>query len=436
MLIRKIVAIVGLALAVALSAENYDTTTDDNDALALDIDKAVKYGLINNLIQKNNAVELQTKLLNLATSWNYIVDAPSASISINKGLTHTVSDNANNSASTEGIDIGINTGLSISASSIFKIIQIANDYNKGKLNYEQLKLKFNIEIKRSYYSLVVMEKQLELKELALANAKILFDAASLKFDNGVISEIDRLKSEYAYKTLIPELNKLKNSYKNSLNSFKQIIGIDIAQKIELSSDIPEFNADIADLVKDFEIDNNRQVQTLVYDLNSAEYSRNNYIANIAPTFNLGYAFSGSNDFKNAGWNVTNSLKLSVSMGLDGLLPFSSAQTNIINSQYNINKIKNNILNQKQLISLELNKTADTLNELKNSMKSYEMNIEIADKTYEMSEKLYSSGRYGYLEFKQAEENKFDARLKLLNSKYEFLSNVYDLEYLIGKEIIR
>jgi len=232
------------------------------------------------------------------------------------------------------------------------------------------------------------------------------------------------------------LNRLKNSYKNSQNSFKQIIGIDIAQKIELSSDIPEFDGDIDQIIENFEIDSNAAVRSLVYDLNGAEYSRNNSIANIAPTFNLGYAFSGSNDLQNADWKLSNSLKLSISMGLDGLLPFSPAQTNIINAQYNINKIKNNIMNQKQLVSLELSKTADNINELKNSIKSYEMNIEIADKTYEMTEKLYNSGRYGYLEFKQAEEDKFDARLKLLNTKYEFLSSLYDLEYLIGREIIR
>ena len=436
MIMKKTAAIAGLVLAVALTAVGYDATTDGDGKVALSIDRAIEFALLNNLVQKNNAADLQTKLLSVATTWNYIVDAPSASVSINKGLSHSFSGDGGASASTEGINIGINAGLTVSAGSIFKIIQIANDYNKGKLSYEQLKLKFIIEIKRAYYNLIVLEKQLELKELALTNAKILFDAAEMKYDNGVISEIDRLKSEYAYKTLIPELNRLKNSYKNSQNSFKQIIGIDIAQKIELSSDIPEFDGDIDQIIENFEIDNNAAVRSLVYDLNGAEYSRNNSIANIAPTFNLGYAFSGSNDLQNADWKLSNSLKLSISMGLDGLLPFSPAQTNIINAQYNINKIKNNIMNQKQLVSLELSKTADNINELKNSIKSYEMNIEIADKTYEMTEKLYNSGRYGYLEFKQAEEDKCDARLKLLNTKYEFLSSLYDLEYLIGREIIR
>lgn len=436
MIIKKIVTIAVLSITVALSAGGYDATTDDNGNISLSIYKAIEYALRNNLNQKNNVVDLKTKLLSAATSWNAIIDAPSVSISINKGLSHTFTGGVDNSASTEGIDVGINTGLNIGANSIFKIIQTVNDYNKGKLNYEQLELKFIIEVKRSYYDLVVMEKQLELKDLALANAKILFDAAALKYDNGVISEIDRLKSEYAYKTIIPELNKLRNSYKNSLNSFKHIIGLDNAQKVVLTSIIPEFDSNIDQIIENFEIDNNGSVQSLVYDLNGAENSRNNYIANSAPTFNLGYVFSGSNDFQSSGWDFSNSLKLSISLGLDGILPFSSAQTNIISAQYNINKIKNNILNQKQVISLELNETSDNINELKNSIKTYQMSIEIADKTYEMVEKLYNSGRYGYLEFKQAEENKFDARLKLLNSKYELLSTVYDLEYLIGREIIR
>ena len=49
MLIKKIVTIVGLAFAVALSAGGYDATTDDNGNISLSIDKAVEYALRNNL---------------------------------------------------------------------------------------------------------------------------------------------------------------------------------------------------------------------------------------------------------------------------------------------------------------------------------------------------------------------------------------------------
>jgi len=109
---------------------------------------------------------------------------------------------------------------------------------------------------------------------------------------------------------------------------------------------------------------------------------------------------------------------------------------MIKSQNEIKKISNNLYNEKKSKEIELENLKLNLDYLSNAVNAYKLNTEIAEKTYTMTEKLYEAGRNNYLELKEAEKNRFNAKLNLYNAEYDYISSVFDLEYLINKEILR
>ena len=411
-----------------------DSSSDNKKSLALDINQAIDYGLKNNINLTNNKLELNNKLLSLATSFNQFL--PDSSVGLSIGNSYSNQSGQTNTQSNQSLNFNINTSLTLSSKMIFNIIQSSNDYNKGLITLSQAKLKLITDIKKSYYNLILLEQQLILKELELEGAKNLYDTALVQFNGNMISEIDKLKKEYSYKSLALEYEQNSINYKNTKDSFKQVLGIDSKKDIELSTNIPDLDK-VFDLKQsDYKISDSLTVKSLLEDLKTSINTRNSYISLFTPSLSLGYSLSGNNNLQNTNFDLSHSLRLSLSLQLDNILPFSTNQTNIIKEQNNIKKVLNNIQNEKEIESLELQKILNNLNELRKIISSHKTNIEIADKTYDMVNRLYQSGNSNYTDFQEAKKNKFDSKLKLLNTQYEYLSNIFDLEYIINKEIVR
>ncbi|HPO49829.1 MAG TPA: TolC family protein [Spirochaetota bacterium] len=396
----------------------------------LDINKAVELGIKNNVAVVNNKLELNDRILEIATSFNEFVPTGSVGFSLGSGYSDKTQ-----TFSSPSLGMSLNSSLSLTAKSIFNIVQSVNDYNRGKISLLDAKLQLVKNIKKSYYNQVLANEEINLKEIEVENAKFLYEVSRVQLANNVISEIDGLKKEYSYKSLLLGYDEANLNLKKNEEIFKQLIGINDYQKIILTSYLSDINAPDIEKIS-FDLDENLSVKTLYEDLKKAINNRAAYISQFVPTLNLGYSFSGSGDLQGGDFDTSHSLRFSLGLQLDNLSPFSRLQTNIIKEQNNIKRIENNIKNQKETKILELKNILITLKELQKKSNIQKLNVELAEKTYNMTLRLYNSGNSNYNDLQEAKKNDFDSKLKLLNVKYEYLSNMFDLEYVLNKELIK
>jgi outer membrane protein TolC len=64
----------------------------------------------------------------------------------------------------------------------------------------------------------------------------------------------------------------------------------------------------------------------------------------------------------------------------------------------------------------------------------ELNLEIANKIFQLSELSFRNGLIDIINLIDAEKNLIKANIKLLNAKNFYLTNIIDLEYLLNTKI--
>ena len=120
--------------------------------------------------------------------------------------------------------------------------QIKTDLKSAKLEhersskaYKRAELELISNVSRSYYNLLSLQKQAEIAHLNLERQTEAYGISKNKYDAGLIREVDALQMEV-------DLAEAQSGYDlaifnqfSSINSFKELIGIDLDDKVTLNS---------------------------------------------------------------------------------------------------------------------------------------------------------------------------------------------------------
>ncbi len=387
------------------------------ESTEMSIASAVDMALKNNIDLKNSNLTLNNQKLSSATSWNSILP--------DIKLSGSVTENLRSGA--YGVSVGASASVSVNANLATDIVQSVLDYRNGKITYNEAKNALVRDVRKYYYNLVVLSQKVRLQADKLETLKKREEMAQKKFDSGTISEIDRLNAVINYKTGEYELKKLNNEFAKAMLNFKYVIGTDTEAELVLTDELPELKSESLENLK-LDIDKNTDVLQAYYDLRSAQNNRAAIIGSAAPSFSLGYSVSGENV------NLDNgNVSLSVSLPLQWALPFSNTQVSVIQNENNIKIKQNSLAGAKRKAQIEFDGLVMTIKEIKNDMDSLVMSRDAAKSSYELVRRLYDNGSKDYLELKDSENTLFETEINILNAKYEFISSVLDLDYLMGSE---
>ena len=65
----------------------------------------------------------------------------------------------------------------------------------------------------------------------------------------------------------------------------------------------------------------------------------------------------------------------------------------------------------------------------------ELNVQIAEKTFQMEESLYKANSVSFLDYEDAKKKLSDARYTLAKDINSYLSAIFEIEYLLNMEIV-
>lgn len=392
----------------------------------LTIDDAVMLAADNNLSLQRQKIKLELLEEKNKYSWNSV--SPSIKANGSYSLPFEDSDKWQLSGS-----VSLSIGLS---PSLFTSIKTAKlNYENGIVDYENAVRSVEIEVRKAFYNLLYSKEYLALLNRNIETAKQRYELNLDKYNRGQLSELDLLSSQYAYESLLPTYESRENLHENNVAMFKQILGISQDVEIVLEGNLDDFNGfenlsvststDEIPSVKSIE----SQIELAKLQLMSTKFSA------WGPTVSLSYSYGKANSLGMTGerdWNTTgNSLGINLSIPLDGFLPWSSGALSVESQKATLKDLEIQLEDQKTSVELSINNSIKTILQAQTQLELLNKNVELAQKKYDMTLRAYNLGSKDILTLQDASDSLMNAKLDLMQQKYSMISNVLDLENILG-----
>ena len=389
----------------------------------LTVDDAVILAADNNISLQRQRISLNTLEKKKDTSWN--------------GISPSLSASGTMSIPFES-DSKLSYSVSASASlnftpSLFTAIKTAKlNYENGVTSYENAVRTVELNVRKVFCNLLYTKENIQLQERKLETAKSLYESNLAKYNRGQLSELDLLNSQYNYESTIPTLQSLQINYDNSIATFKQTLGLNQSEQIELVGNIEDFlNIGKIEINKNIE-----EVPAVKTILANMELAKTQLLATRfsawGPSLSASYSYGKSGNFESSDLRTTgNALSLSLRIPLDGFLPWSNGALSIANQKANLQDLELQLKEKKESTELEIQNSIKKIEQAQAQLNVLENNVELAQKRYNMTLTAYNHGSKDLLTLQNASDALMTARINLSSQKITIFSAILDLENILG-----
>jgi len=243
-----------------------------------------------------------------------------------------------------------------------------------------------------------------------------------------------LNAKVTYENKKPSVLSAEQSLKQNKEMFGFLLGLPYGKPIELvgSIEFSYIDVDADDLFRDY-IDRNNDIISLQKQKDLLEISiRAKQLSTFTPSLSVGYTYQPIL-YSAGSWasgEPTDNGSLSVTLvysNLFNMLPFSSNMQEIKNARQQLTQVQLGLEQLYQNTEIEIHKLCDNLSVAKENIEAMERNVTIAQEAYESTLKAYNAGTQERLELQDSETQLNQAKLGLLNEKYNYISALLDLE---------
>lgn len=431
--------------------ENSGKTAEES-VVRLTIEQAVDYARENSKTLQSSAIDLEIKKRASSYSWNQFM--PSVQVT---GTMSRKNEVTPMSISIPGYPMppqpdpteadhwtavgGVSVSWNFSAAMIESIRLAKRDYEAGVISWDQTLRQTELQIEKLFYGLLLQEESLKIQQDSLENARLRMEQARINYLNGLIPELSYIQAQVSYQNMKPSVMKQEQLLKQQLDMFGFLIGLPAGTKIELEGAIEPPHIDLVaqDLV-DISMENNPDILLLNKNLEILKltYSMQN-LQTYIPSVSLSWGFQPVVSDIQENWidNYTDGGSFSATLvwNLTNMLPFSANQQKAKDTKDNIRKMELSLETLKENTALNIRTQIDNLNQAWANIEAASGNITLAQKSYDMNVTSYQNGTRELLDVKDAESQLNQAKLGLINSKYEYLTGLLDLEYSLNIDSI-
>jgi multidrug efflux system outer membrane protein len=408
------------------------------ETLSLDKEKCIALALKNNTGLLEESISLQTSERSAKNSWNLLLPDVSASLSLSSSSSY--------SDDTDETKLGVSPGLSltytVSPGLKESMRQLQIELEGSQISYDDALLQLKMDVESEFYYLLTSRGNLEIQKNDIELAQRRYEQVQEKFRNGLVPELDVLQERVNVANLKPTYSSLKATYQNRLKEFLVILGLDPSQEVSLegSLEVDTYELDALQLIEQYlanRSDIKAQQNSLELLESSLRYSRK---TGHLPSISLSATVSEdySKPFSSGTWQDSSqktglAFSIGVSLGLDNYIPGSSTDLEIKELEDSIQKAQ---LSFDQLIQdarLEIINVVNSINTDRENIELSRLNLELSEKSYAMTEESFSRGKSDRITLDDAQQDLLTARQNLLESQYDYMSDLITLRGALGIE---
>ncbi len=458
------------------------------EPLSLTIEDAVNYAVTNSKALKSAAIDLELKKRASANSWNTFLPSLSASATAARSASSGIMSGAGtvfastiNTIIESGIESGLpaspeqmgpfaysaltagsmamaalgdyeddeayhwavmgNLGLqwNFNLAMLQSIAASKKQYENGLISWEQTCRDTEVNIRKLFYGILLQQENVAIQKESLENARLRWVQAEVNYKNGIVPRIQMLNSKVTYENMRPGVLSAEQGLKQNKELFAFLLGLPYGREIELVGAIEFSFVDVnADELFEKYIEQNRDIQSLKKNRELLEIGINaKKLSVLTPSLSVNWGYQPrlyalgewiDSDIGIGEANDGGSLSFTlVYSNLMDLLPWSSSMQSIKDQQKQLEQIDLGLEQLYQNSEIEIHKLCDNLKVAKENIEAMERNVTIAQEAYESTLKAYNAGTQERLELQDSETQLNQAKLGLLNEKYNYVSAILDLE---------
>ncbi|MBT8327015.1 MAG: TolC family protein, partial [Bacteroidia bacterium] len=275
-------------------------------------------------------------------------------------------------------------------------------------------------------------------EKSLENIKKLKDETNAMYDAGFAEKLDVDRLILSASNLEININNLKSQSELAKKVLLNSMGLDVNQKVLLTSELPEFSEE--NFAENYGLDFNKesriefQMLEQQQELNELDLKRwkMGYIPSLYGMINYGTnTFGTENNFGELGddWYPNGMFALSLNVPIfDGF--YKKSKTDQI--KVNIAKTNNSIEQLSNGISLEVSQARTVYSSAFKSLELQKKNVTLAEEIYKTTSIKFKEGVGSSFELITAESDLTQARTNYLNALYDLSVAKVSLDKALGK----
>lgn len=403
----------------------------------LSVDDAVSLAKENNVSIQRSQITLDAALRSKNHSWNSV--SPTLSLGASSSVpldSLTGGDQKSDYAASFGISATASVSLSANLYTQIQSAKLA--YEQQKITFDDAVREIELSVRQSYYGLIYESENIKLQEENLKIAKTQYENNLQKYNAGRLSEVDALSAEVNYKSKIPTVENARITYQNDMDSFKQVLGLMIGDKVELSGSLSDclYLDEIKVEQKDVK---SSKISLLESKIESAKNSvLDKRFSAFSPSLNASFSWRDASWY--AGYNGTApdasksaSLSLSASIPLDGVLPWSSKNDAVDSAKDSLKDYELQLDDAYKDIKRTVDASLRSIKQSQEAIKYRQANVALAQKTYDMTSEAYSRGTKDLITLQNANNTLLDAQVSLNSEILTLTRAILNLENTIGAE---
>lgn len=426
-------------LAMLMPARAQEATP----TMHLTLDKAIELAMSENPTIKVAEKEIELKKVSKNEAWQNLLPTASLNGSVNYAIKaaemnlggQTFKMGKDDASTWNG---ALQVSLPVFAPAIYKSMSLTKaDVELAVEKSRGSKIDLVNQVTKAYYQLMLAQDSytvlMENYKLAEEN----FNIVNAKFQQGSVSEYDKISAEVQKSNAWPSVISGKNAVEIAKLQLKVLMGITADVDLVIDDNLKNHES---------EMDKNAAKQAIDLQNNSALKSINlqaqllkkqrgllktNFLPTLALSGSLQYQSLYNEDWKvmDYTWGNSSSVALSLSIPLFQASNFTKLKSNKI-QQWQLAETRTNT---ERMLNMQAQSYLDNMTKSAEQLESNKTAVELAKKGLEISQKRYDVGKGTILELTNSQVSLTNVQLSYNNTIYDYLVAKSELNAVLGKE---
>jgi outer membrane protein TolC len=336
-----------------------------------------------------------------------------------------------------GRDNNINTSASASMplvnASLWESLKLSGmDVEMAVEQARSSKIAMVKQVKQAFYAVLLAQASHDVMSQVYENAQKNYEKTLQRFNVGKVSEVERLRAQVAMLNAEPNVSSAENAVLLATWQLKAIMGIDLGTDIEVVGDLSDYTDRLlSPYVSEDDLSNNSSL--LQFDIqdrmleSTIRMQKRQYLPTLAANINYNYSAMGDETLS---WFPSSTAALSLSLPVfDGF----QKRYNIKQSKVTRNMLALQREDTERNLRIAIRNYNDQMALCIKNYQAANATVEIAQKSYDISAKMYEVGKATLVELNDAQLALQQAQLTQAQAIYNFMVTKASLDELIGKE---
>lgn len=435
-----------LLLTLVVLSAGSPLKAQEADTLTLNLDKALEIALSDNPTMKVAEEEIALKKVAHKETWQNLL--PEASIGGTWSHTITAPEmNLGGNKFKMGIDDSntvtgaLTVSLPLFAPSVYRAMSMTKtDIELAVEKSRASKQDLVNQVTKAYYQLMLAQDSYEVLKQSYKVAEENFNVVNAKYQQGAVSEFDKISAEVQMRSVKPNLVSAGNAVTLSILQLKVLMGITANVSLRIDDSLAAYeNYVFANQLEAFDegLVNNSTMKQL--DLNWKMLQQNrkslnaNFMPSLATTYSYQYQSVSNPNWKlfHYDWANSSSLVFNLSIPIFRASNFTKLKTNRIQ----MNQLAQNRIDTERKLNMQATSYRNNMAASSEQVSSNKENVYQAKKAVEIAGKRYEVGRGTVLELNNSQVQLTQAELTYNQSIYDYLVAKADLDQVLGRDYV-